>query len=103
MMQYEYLFVLFLTLIVPLIMSFDKKIKFYKKIKFLFLSIFIPFIFFAVWDHFAIKRGHWNFALDKIVNIYVINIPIEEILFFIIIPFVSLFTWECIKYYIKEN
>ncbi len=102
-MQFEYLLVLGFTLIIPLIMSFSKELKFYRNLLPLFYSIVIPLLVYLTWDYFAIIRGHWNFALDKIVNIYIINIPIEEVLFFIIIPFVSLFVWESIKYYIKEN
>jgi lycopene cyclase domain-containing protein len=102
-MQYEYLLVLGFTLIIPLIMSFNKELKFYRNLQPLFFSIIIPLILYLTWDYFAIQRGHWNFALDKIVNIFVFNIPIEEILFFIIIPFVSLFVWESVKYYTKEN
>lgn len=102
-MKTEYLIVLGLTAIVPLIMSFSRELMFYKNVKILFRAIAIPLPVYVLWDVAATALGHWNFNGIYVVGIYIINIPIEEILFFIIIPFVSIFTWESIKFYLKDN
>lgn len=34
---------------------------------------------------------------------YILNLPIEEILFFITVPFACIFIYECLNYYIKKD
>lgn len=58
------------------------------------LAIGITFIFFSVWDYFAISREHWWFNGKYVTGLRVHNIPIEELTFFVIIPLACLLTWE---------
>ena len=61
----------------------------------LLIAIILPAIPFLLWD--AIVTGsHWNFNPEYVSGIKLINLPIEEILFFITVPFACLFTWEMI-------
>ena len=63
------------------------------------LAIAPVFAVFVAWDIFATWRGHWEFGLDKMLGILIINQPIEEIAFFIIIPLFHIVVWEAIKKY----
>jgi lycopene cyclase domain-containing protein len=83
----------------PLILGFNKRIKFYSHPVILFYSICLPFVIYVLWDIIAAYRGHWSFNVKYISGIYIFNLPVEEILFFVIIPFCALFTWEVVKYY----
>ncbi len=94
----KYFFVLLLSLIFPLILSFYHPLKFYEKKSWLLISLLITFIVFGIWDVFATARGHWWFEPTGVWGIYFINLPVEEWLFFLVIPFCCLFTWEIIKY-----
>ena len=59
------------------------------------ISILPISFFFLVWDAYAIAQGHWFFDREQILGIYgPFNIPLEEYLFFIIIPMAALFTIE---------
>jgi lycopene cyclase domain-containing protein len=87
----------------PAFLSFSRKLSFYKYPLRLIVSIAFPFFVFVVWDVWATFRGHWGFNPDYIVGFKLINLPIEEILFFIVIPFCALFTWEVVKYYSREK
>ena len=50
---------------------------------------------FVLWDAYAIAEGHWFFAKDKVTGIIgPLNIPLEEYLFFIIVPIAALLTLE---------
>jgi lycopene cyclase domain-containing protein len=50
---------------------------------------------FLIWDAYAISQGHWFFDRTQILGIYgPFNIPLEEYLFFIVIPIAALFTIE---------
>jgi lycopene cyclase domain-containing protein len=102
-MNTEYFMVLILSLAGPLVLSFSKKIDFWKNPGKLILSIGIPFIIFAAWDIIVTARGHWSFNQDYTIGFKIYNLPIEEILFFIVIPFCGLFTWECVKYFTRKK
>lgn len=52
---------------------------------------------FIGWDAYAIRAGHWFFDRDQILGIYgPFCIPIEEYLFFIIVPIAALMTIEAV-------
>lgn len=67
------------------------------------LSILLPFIIFVLWDMLVTARGHWTFNANYTVGTKIFNLPIEEVLFFVIIPFCGLFTWESVKYFMRDK
>ncbi|MDD3087843.1 MAG: lycopene cyclase domain-containing protein [Candidatus Omnitrophica bacterium] len=98
----DYARVLILSLALPLLLSFFPPLKFYRKIKYLFLSIFIILAIFGAWDVFATWRGHWYFDADRVWPVKIINLPLEEWLFFVVITFCCIFTWEAMKYIARK-
>jgi lycopene cyclase domain-containing protein len=86
-----YLTIELCSIIIPLIFSFDKKVAFYKKWAPLFLSIIITGIFFILADIYFTHKGVWGFNPRYISGIQIANLPLEEWLFFIIIPYASIF------------
>lgn len=102
-MKYEYLIVLALSVAAPLILSFSKKMDFYKYPARLILSIGLPFVLFVFWDTIVTARGHWAFSPEYTIGFRIMNLPIEEILFFIVIPFCGIFTWESVKYFMRDK
>jgi len=102
-MKIEYLIVLAVSFIAPFILSFSRKMDFYKYPLRLTLAIGIPFVLFIIWDIIATSRGHWSFNQNYTIGFKIYNLPIEEVLFFIIIPFCGLFTWESVKYFTREK
>lgn len=98
-MKLEYLILLAVCIAAPFILSFSKKLDFYSSPRRLIFSIGVPFILFVIWDVIVTARGHWSFNPAYIIGFRIYNLPIEEILFFIVIPFCGIFTWECVKYF----
>src|SRR4249919_1151881 len=99
-MKLLYLTVDLLTLAVPLIFSFHPKIGFYKTWKALFTAILCVALPFLILDSIFTAHGVWNFNPAYITGTFLLNLPLEEILFFICIPFSCLFTWYCMdKFY----
>jgi len=66
------------------------------------IAIVIPAIPFLLWDA-LVTGAHWHFNSLYVSGIKIINLPIEEILFFITVPFACLFTWEMIIRRVKEK
>ncbi|MCF7873349.1 MAG: lycopene cyclase domain-containing protein [Candidatus Omnitrophica bacterium] len=98
----EYALILFFSLVLPLFLSFYRPLKFYQKIKPLFLSIFFILIIFGGWDIWATYRGHWYFNSQYIWSPKIFNLPLEEVLFFIVVPFCSIFSWEVILFFKRK-
>lgn len=94
--MFLYSILLFFTLFVPIILSFDKKLKFYKKWKFLFPSLFIVALFFISKDVYFTEIGVWGFNPNYTLNIFLLGLPIEEFLFFFVIPYASIFLHESV-------
>ncbi len=99
----RYMMVLVLSGIIPLVASFYPPLKFYKHVKALLVSIALIVIIFGLWDMFATYRGHWQFDPDSVWNVRLVNLPLEEVLFFIVIPFCSIFTWEIVNYFKRKR
>lgn len=102
-MKIEYFLVLAVSFIAPFILSFSKKMDFYKYPIRLTAALTIPFVLFNLWDIIVTARGHWSFNPLYTVGFKIFGLPIEEILFFIIIPFCGLFTWESVKYFTRNS
>ncbi|MBK9331201.1 MAG: lycopene cyclase domain-containing protein [Ignavibacteria bacterium] len=90
-------------IIIPLIMSFEKKICFIKKLPAVIISIISVGIFFIAWDISATEKGDWSFNPEFVSGLKIGGLPYEEILFFITVPYSILFIYESLRLYIKEK
>lgn len=102
-MHFIYLFLILFTISYPLFKSFENKIQYYKKWKFLFPALISCALFFIIWDIGFTHLGIWKFNPDYILGIYLFNLPIEEWLFFIAIPFSCVFIYEVMNYFVKKD
>lgn len=100
--QNLYLWLDILTLLGPLILSFDKKVAFFKNWKPLFLSILIMMLVFIPWDIAFTKNGVWGFNPDYLCGLELFNLPVEEWLFFIVVPYACVFIFECCRAYFED-
>lgn len=101
MQQYTYLLVNFFTIIVCFIFSFHHKIKFNRHFKAFILASSIVALFFIIWDIWFTKIGVWWFNDKYLIGFRIVNLPIEEILFFFCIPFSCMFTYFCLDKFFK--
>ncbi len=97
--HHTYFIILAASLAGPLLLSFDKKVAFYKKWKYVFPAMVIPALLYIAWDIFFTGKGVWSFNEDYITEIYFYNLPIEEVLFFFVVPYCCVFIYECIRCY----
>lgn len=98
-----YFWIILLSISIPLIVSFDHRLKFYQNWKYLFPAIGITMLFFIPWDIYKTNSGVWGFNREYVQGYYIINLPVEEWLFFITIPYACLFTYHAFGYLIKKD
>ena len=98
--QYTYFLILACSLAGPLTLSFDKKVQFYKKWKAAFTAMLLPAVFYIFWDGIFTHLQVWFFNEQYVVpNTFVNNLPLEEVLFFFVVPYCCTFIYECICTY----
>ena len=103
-MKFTYSLILFFTIIICVIASFDRRIKFNQHFGAFIKSATIVAIPFIAWDIYFTSIGVWWFNTDYTLGIVFTGLPIEEILFFFFIPFSCVFTYYTIdKYYKWES
>ena len=94
-----YLLIMLFSLAGPLALSFDGRVNFYKKWKFALQAGIIVAIPFVVWDSLFTKHSFWGFNSERILGIKWLDLPIEEISFFIVIPFCCVFIAELLSFF----
>jgi lycopene cyclase domain-containing protein len=97
-----YLSVLVFSVVIPLLLSFDKKIRFYRKWNALFPSIIIASSIYLTADIIFVKHGIWGFNPSYHSGIILLGLPLEEWLFFIAIPYASVFIHYVVVYYFPK-
>lgn len=102
-MKFTYLLVDFFTVIVPFIFSFHPKLNFYHRWKAFFPAVLITGLLFVVWDILFTHLGVWGFNPDYVVGNKVYGLPIEELLFFLCIPYSCVFTYHCLTLLFQLN
>ena len=100
-MRFTYLLINFFTILFPLALSFDKKVQFHKKWKFIWPGLLITGLVFLFWDVLFTVDGVWSFNPKYITGITILQLPIEETFFFLTVPFACIFIYACLNYYIK--
>ncbi|GAB3204477.1 lycopene cyclase domain-containing protein [Pontibacter aydingkolensis] len=101
--MYLYLYLNIFTVLFPLLLSFDKKVAFYKGWYALWPAILANAVLFILWDAAFTKEGVWGFNADYLTGLYFFGLPIEEILFFITVPYACVFIYDVLNAYIKKD
>jgi lycopene cyclase domain-containing protein len=96
-MKSTYLLVNICSAIVPLLFSFYPAIRFDKHFRAFVVSNSLVLLLFVTWDIVFTARGIWGFSNRYTYGLMLVNLPLEEILFFICIPFACVFTYHCLN------
>ncbi len=97
--KYLYLAINIFTISVPLIRAFEHRIRFAKSFKHLLPAVAIVGGFFVIWDVWFTSMGVWGFTPEYLTGIDIINLPLEEWLFFITVPIACVFIYRVLNYF----
>jgi lycopene cyclase domain-containing protein len=101
--NFTYALLLAGSVLIPFSLSFDRKVAFYTRWKALFPATLITAAIFITWDIYFTRHNVWWFNKDFVTGFYIAGLPVEEWLFFIIIPYCCIFIYEVSKAYIKKE
>jgi len=93
--HFYYLIINLASVSFPLLFSFYPSISFHKEWKPLFISLSITAVLFILWDEWFTRILVWSFNPKYILGIYIGHLPLEEILFFLLIPYCLVFMYHC--------
>lgn len=102
MEHYYYLLLDLLTVSYPLLRSFELRVRFFRYWPGVFLGIAVMSILFIPWDVWFTSKEVWGFNDRFISGIRIANLPIEEWLFFIVVPFACSFIYEVLNYFLPN-
>jgi len=63
----------------------------------LLLTLVPVVVVFTAWDVLAIRAGHWAYDPRQTTGLRIGNVPIEELLFFLVIPTCSILAFEAVR------
>lgn len=103
MQSYYYLLLDVFSFLIPFIYSFEKKrMHFIQHWKAYFTSIITVGIFFILWDIYFAYQQIWGFDDRYLVGLRILKLPIEEWLFFLLIPYASVFIHYSLQYFFPK-
>ena len=97
-----YLILNITSFIIPFLYSFEPRMKFINRWKAVFPAILITALFFIVWDIIFTKIGVWSFNPRYHSGVDFFGLPIEEWLFFVCIPYASIFIHFAFQYFFPK-
>lgn len=97
--HYTYLLLNLGSVSVPLALSFDKKVHLYTYWWRMFPAIIAGAAIFITWDIWFTDAGVWSFSPSHTLGVHIAGMPVEEWMFFILVPYACIFIYECLRAY----
>lgn len=93
----EYLAVLALCVVVTLPLELFLKVGVYRQVKRLLLTLGCTGAVFVAWDLAGARLAHWDFVPERITGIAPLGLPLEEYLFFVVVPLCAILAFEAVR------
>jgi lycopene cyclase domain-containing protein len=95
--QYQYLLLMAGCLVITLPLEFVVGARIYRRAAGLAFALIPVVIIFSIWDIVGILRDHWTYSAQFTTGVKLIfGMPIEELVFFIVVPVCGLLTYEAV-------
>jgi lycopene cyclase domain-containing protein len=100
--KYTYLLLLVFSLAYPLAQSFEWRLQLWKRWRYLFPAIILNATIFLLWDVYFAYHNVWAFNPEYVIGIWLYKLPLEEWLFFVVVPYACFFIYAVLNYYVKK-
>ncbi len=98
MSRFAYLGVLLFVLLGTGWLEVLLRARVYARWRRLLLALAPVVVVFCAWDLYAIASGHWTFDADRTTGVvFPGGLPLDEVLFFVVVPIASLLTLEAVR------
>lgn len=95
--RYQYLLLMAGCLVLTLPLEFVLRARVYRRWRALVRALAPMLAVFLVWDWVGIVRGHWTYSERYTTGVLLpFGIPLEELVFFIVIPVCGVLTYEAV-------
>ena len=94
--QWDYLGLMAACLLITLPLELVLAARVYRRWQVLLKSLVPVVVVFAVWDIIAIARNHWTYDSRFVTGIDLGVLPLEELVFFLVIPVCALLSYEAV-------
>ena len=94
--QWDYLGLMAACLLITLPLELVLAARVYRRWQVLLKSLLPVVAVFAVWDIIAIARNHWTYDSRFVTGIDLGVLPLEELVFFLVIPVCALLSYEAV-------
>lgn len=92
-----YLLVLLACLLGTLPLELVLHVGVYRQVRRLLLTLLPVAAVFVTWDVLAVRARQWGFDPSQVVGVRVGNLPLEELLFFVVVPLCSVLALEAVR------
>lgn len=95
--RWHYLLVLAICLAVTLPLELGLGVRVYRRPWLVTRTLLPVLVVFLAWDLLGYARGHWWFDERYTVGARLLRLPVEEWLFFLVVPLCALLTFEAVS------
>jgi lycopene beta-cyclase len=96
--RFQYLLLMGACLVITLPLEFVIGARVWRRPRRLLAAMALPVALFVVWDVIAIARDHWSYNPKYVTGWELpLNLPVEELVFFLVIPICGLLTFEAVR------
>ncbi|QCW51591.1 lycopene cyclase domain-containing protein [Nocardioides dongxiaopingii] len=97
MRELTYAAMLVFVLVATLPLEILLRTRVYARLRRLALVLVCAGLPFVVWDLLAVRAGHWFFDTSQTLGLELAGLPLEEVLFFVVVPLASVMTLEAVR------
>ncbi len=94
--RYHYLALMGACVLVTLPLEFVLRARVYRRPRTVARVLLVVVAVFALWDVVGIWRDHWSYSPRFTTGILLGPLPLEELVFFVVIPLCALLTYEAV-------
>jgi len=92
-----YLFLQLIYLVIPAVVSFKNNMRFAFRLRYLVPAVVFSGAIFVMWNMRFDQLGIWNYNPEYITGIYLVSVPVEEWLSFLLIPVSGAYVFDWMK------